>query len=96
MILSAQTRGVHVLLAGMRAPTNFGMIYTENFQSVFKELNEEYDVVFLPFLLDGVAGVTELNQSDGIHPNAQGAERVAAHIWPVLESMLKVVSVSTQ
>jgi len=96
MILMAQTRGVHVLLAGMKAPPNFGTVYTENFQSVFKELNEEYDVVFLPFLLDGVAGVTELNQSDGIHPNEQGAERVAAHVWPVLESMLKVVPVSAQ
>ena len=96
IILMAQTRGVHVLLAGMKAPPNFGTVYTENFQSVFKELNEEYDVVFLPFLLDGVAGVTELNQSDGIHPNEQGAERVAAHVWPVLESMLKVVPVSAQ
>lgn len=96
IILMAQTRGVHVLLAGMKAPPNFGTVYTEKFQSVFKELNEEYDVVFLPFLLDGVAGVTELNQSDGIHPNEQGAERVAAHVWPVLESMLKVVPVSAQ
>ncbi len=96
IILMAQTRGVHVLLAGMKAPPNFGTVYTEKFQSVFKELNEEYDVVFLPFLLDGVAGVTELNQSDGIHPNEQGAEGVAAHVWPVLESMLKVVPVSAQ
>ncbi len=96
IILMAQTRGVHVLLAGMKAPPNFGTVYTEKFRSVFKELNVEYDVVFLAFLLVGVAGVTEINQSDGIHPNEQGAELLAAHVWPVLESMLKVVPVSAQ
>lgn len=96
MISTAQARGVRVLLAGMRAPPNFGTVYTEQFQSVFEELSEEYDVVFLPFLLDGVAGVSEFNQSDGIHPNALGAERVAAHIWPVLEAMLQAVPVSAQ
>ena len=96
MISTAQARGVRVLLAGMRAPPNFGTGYTEQFQSVFEELSEEYDVVFLPFLLDGVAGVSEFNQSDGIHPNALGAERVAAHIWPVLEAMLQAVPVSAQ
>ena len=46
----------------------------------------------MPFLLEGVAGVNELNQPDGIHPNLEGARRVAEHLWPVLESVLEDIS----
>ena len=45
-------------------------------------------MALLPFLLEGVAGVPALNQRDGIHPNAEGAERVAAHVWGALEPLL--------
>lgn len=89
MIAIAQGSGARVLLAGMEAPPNFGVDYADRFRAAFRELATEYDVVFLPFLLEGVAGVVELNQPDGIHPNADGAERVAAHIWPALEPMLR-------
>ncbi len=44
--------------------------------------------MYLPFLLEGGAGVPELNQRDGIHPNAAGARRVAEHLWPALETLL--------
>ena len=58
------------------------------FGGVFEQLAAKYDVEFLPFLLEGVAGVPDLNQADGIHPNARGAERVAAHVWSALEPLL--------
>ena len=60
------------MLAGMQAPTNLGEDYQKGFRSLFVRLSREYqnDIVFVPFLLDGVAGDPELNQADGIHPNA--------------------------
>ncbi len=88
IIRSAHARGALVLLAGMEAPPNMGLAYTEEFRSAFGELAEEYDVAFLPFLLDGVAGRPELNQSDGIHPNIEGAAKIADLLWPTLESLL--------
>ena len=88
MIASARQRGVRVLLAGMESPPNFGKAYTEAFRRVFERLAAEHDVDFLPFLLAGVAGVPALNQADGIHPNARGAERVAANVWSALEPLL--------
>ena len=49
---------------------------------------EEHDVAFVPFLLDGVAGRVELNQGDGIHPNPEGAAKIADLLWPTLASLL--------
>ena len=89
MIAAARGSGARVLLAGMEAPPNFGTDYADRFRSVFEQLAAEFEVAFVPFLLEGVAGIAELNQADGIHPNADGAERVAAHIWSALEPMLQ-------
>ena len=84
----ATDRGIRVLLAGMEALPNFGAAYTAEFRQVFRDLAAEYDVVFVPFLLEGVAGETALNQPDRFHPNAAGTERVAAHLWSALAPML--------
>ena len=91
IIVTAQRQGAQVLLAGLEAPPNFGTGYTDAFRRVFSELAEEYEVVFVPFLLEGVAGTPGFNQRDGIHPNAEGAERVAAHVWSALRPMLEQV-----
>ncbi|MCE2541127.1 MAG: arylesterase [Acidobacteria bacterium] len=85
----ALDRGIGVVLAGMEAPPNFGAAYTSNFRDVFRTLAQSRDVTFVPFLLDGVAGVPDLNQADGIHPNEAGAARVAEHLWPALEPLLR-------
>ena len=89
MIDAARESGARVLLAGMEAPPNFGADYADRFRGAFGQLAAEHDVVFVPFLLEGVAGVAGLNQADGIHPNAAGADRVAAHVWSALEPMLR-------
>ena len=88
----ARRRGIAVLLAGMEAPPNFGAIYTDQFRNVFHELAREHDVVFMPFLLDGVAGDPELNQSDRIHPNAAGAAIVAERVREALEPLLPALT----
>lgn len=86
IIERAQRRGTAVILAGMEAPPNFGMEYTSAFRQVYRSLAQRYGVRLIPFLLDGVAGHAELNQGDGIHPNARGAQLVADLIWPALQS----------
>ena len=89
IITRARQRGISVLLAGMEAPTNYGERYTSEFRKVFRDLATGNHVSFVPFLLQGVAGVADLNQADGIHPTARGAERVADLLWPPLEKMIQ-------
>ena len=80
----AKSRGVIVILAGMEAPPNYGQEYAAAFRQAFREVALEQRVLFIPFLLQDVAGHSGLNQSDGIHPNADGAARVAETVWRVL------------
>lgn len=84
----AKARRIPVVLAGMEAPPNNGADYTREFRQVYVDLANEYDVRFIPFLLAGVAGDARLNQADGIHPNARGAELVAELVWKELDAML--------
>ena len=84
----AKARNIPVVLAGMEAPPNNGPDYTRAFRQVYLDLAKEYPVRFVPFLLLGVAGDASLNQGDGIHPNARGAEVVADLVWAELEPVL--------
>jgi acyl-CoA thioesterase-1 len=88
IIEQAQKRHIHVILAGMEAPPNFGQSYIVSFHQVYPELARQYKVSLVPFLLQNVAGIDGLNQRDGIHPTAEGARLVADNIWPVLRPML--------
>ena len=92
----AKARNIPVVLAGMEAPPNNGPDYTRAFRQVYTDLAKEYDVRFVPFLLLGVAGNPSLNQGDGIHPNARGAERVADLVWAELQPLLSVQPSKTQ
>ena len=89
IIEGARARGVTVILAGMEAPPNYGAEYADRFRAVYADLAREHTLRFIPFLLDGVAGIASLNQADGIHPNAQGARRVADLVWDALEPALE-------
>ena len=89
IIERAQARKVTVILAGMEAPPNLGRPYASAFRQVYPELAATHRVALLPFLLEGVAGVADLNQEDGIHPNAAGARRVADNLRPYLERAVR-------
>ncbi|HEX2205231.1 MAG TPA: arylesterase [Longimicrobium sp.] len=78
-----------IVLAGMLAPPNLGADYGERFQRVYAEVAERNDLPLVPFLLDGVGGLPEMNLGDGIHPNPAGHRRVAENVWPVLEPVLR-------
>lgn len=84
-----------VVLLGMEAPPNMGVRYTEAFRDLFREVAEREQTFFLPFLLEGVAGVPELNQSDGIHPTIEGHERMAENLMPVLMRAVEAAREST-
>jgi len=89
MVDAAKARGVRVLLCGMQAPPNFGLGYTMAFREAYHDVAREKQVAFVPFLLEGVAGIPSLNQPDGIHPNADGARRVTDLVWTHLEPLLE-------
>jgi acyl-CoA thioesterase-1 len=78
-----------IVLLGMRAPPNLGSSYSRRFERVFPELAKENDLPLVPFLLEGVAGRTSLNQPDMIHPTADGQRRMAETVWAVLEPALR-------
>lgn len=84
IIERAKARGVIVILAGMEAPPNYGQEYAVAFRQAYRQVALEQRVLFIPFLLQDVAGHSGLNQSDGIHPNPEGAARVAETVWKVL------------
>jgi acyl-CoA thioesterase-1 len=94
IISRARDRNVMVILAGMEAPPNYGQEYATAFRAAFREIAQKERVVFIPFLLDRVAGRPDLNQSDGIHPNEQGARIVADTVWKVLRPALDQIAVS--
>jgi acyl-CoA thioesterase-1 len=78
-----------IILAGMKVPPNMGKDYGKQFESIFPALAKSNKAALIPFVLEGVGGVRELNLPDGIHPTAKGQEIVAANVWKVLEPMLK-------
>ena len=77
-----------VILAGLYAPRNLGPDYVEEFEAIYPDLASHYDVVFLPFLLDGVALVPELNLPDGIHPNPKGVGVMVRHALPMIKEVV--------
>ncbi len=91
-IEAARQKGAVVVLAGMEAPPNYGAEYATSFRQAFRDLSREHRVVFMPFLLDKVAGQASLNQGDGIHPNAEGAATIAGTVWTVLRPILGEMS----
>jgi acyl-CoA thioesterase-1 len=95
VITAAKARGITVILAGMEAPPNYGAEYTAGFRNVYRDLAREHDLVLIPFLLDRVAGISALNQGDGIHPNRQGAAIMADTVWNALRPVLERASTSS-
>jgi len=79
---------VIIVLAGMEAPPNMGDEFTSAFRGMFPRLAKANNLPLIPFFLDKVAGVAELNQADGIHPTEEGHRIVAENIWEVLEPLL--------
>ena len=87
--VKAARPSARILLAQMEAPPNLGAKYTAAFRAMYQDVARETGVSVMPFLLEGVAGVTRLNQGDGIHPNEEGEQIVASNVWRALEPLLR-------
>ena len=77
-----------LVMLGMQVPPNMGAEYVTGFKNIFPQLAAKNNMELVPFLLQGVGGVRELNQADGIHPTEEGAKIVAQNVWPVLQKVL--------
>ncbi len=87
-IALAQSKGVAVILAGMKIPPNYGPDYAREFEEIFPTLAKQHQVPLIPFLLEGVAAMPELNIGDGIHPNPAGYVLVVDNVLPSVLSVL--------
>jgi acyl-CoA thioesterase I len=79
---------VKIVLAGMEAPRNMGKTYIAAFHDMYPTLAKKNNLPLIPFILDKVGGVKELNQADGIHPTAQGNKIIIETIWGILKPLL--------
>lgn len=79
---------IKIVLAGMQIPPNMGQDYTSEFRQIFPTLAEENKAYLIPFLLQNVAGIPELNQADGIHPTEEGQRIVAQNVWTIIRPIL--------
>ncbi|WP_242926899.1 arylesterase [Pontibacter vulgaris] len=77
-----------VILAGLEIPDIVPGRYAAEFRVLFRELSISNNISFIPFLLEGVAGVPHLNLPDRVHPNAEGQKILANHTWAVLKDLL--------
>jgi acyl-CoA thioesterase-1 len=80
---------VTIVLAGMQLPPNMGQVYINEFKAIFPELAEKNKIELIPFILQDVGGIPELNQEDGIHPTIEGQKIVANNVWAVLGKVIE-------
>jgi acyl-CoA thioesterase-1 len=85
-------RKLPVLIAGMRSPPNLGPQYAASFDPSFARLAAKHSILLYPFFLDGVAADQTLNQQDGMHPTAQGVDRIVARMLPMVEQLIGKVA----
>lgn len=88
MISKINESGSKIIFAGMRSPKSMGGIYQQRFDQMYREIAEEHDLTFMPFLLEGIALEKKYLQNDYKHPNALGIQVMANNLYPyILESM---------
>ncbi len=87
-MVHAKNPKTKIVLAGMQIPPNLGKDYTTAFKNIYPELTKTNEILLIPFLLEGVAGIPELNLEDGIHPTVEGQKIVAHTVWKVLQPLV--------
>ena len=73
-----------IILAGMQSPESMGPEYKKEFDAIYPDLSAQYNLIFMPFLLEGVALEKELLQADFKHPNAKGIRVMADNLNPYI------------
>lgn len=85
-----------VLLAGMRAPGNWGADYKAVFDGMYAELAEKYDVALYPFFMAGLADDLDGAKLDpalflpnDFHPSAKGVALIVEGIGPKVLDLIE-------
>lgn len=86
--VKTKNKTTKIIMAGMQLPPNMGQEYTSEFKVIFSDLAEKNNLLFIPFILKDVGGISSLNQSDGIHPTIEGHKIVANTVWEVVKPVL--------
>lgn len=89
LLTDLKSRGLQVLLTGMRAPPNLGPDYAAAFEPMYERLAAKHTIALYPFILEGVAADPALNQADGIHPNARGVAIIIDGLAPLVTRLIK-------
>ncbi|MFK9099718.1 arylesterase [Pseudomonas guariconensis] len=88
MVDQARAAGAKVVLLGMRLPPNYGVRYTSAFAQVYERLSTQKKIPLVPFFLEGVGGVPQMMQADGIHPSVGAQPRLLENAWPAIKPLL--------
>jgi acyl-CoA thioesterase I len=92
IVTRLKARNIAVLLCGMYAPPNYGADYAKRFNAIYPDLAKSFGVPLYPFFLEGIAGIANLNQADGLHPTAEGVAVIVRNILPSVEAFLGTIS----
>lgn len=84
IITILQDRSITTIVGWMQIPTNLGESYRDAFANIYPRIADQTKSILIPFILSGVAGIPELNLSDGIHPNASGQVIVAENVFDIM------------
>jgi len=90
IIDTAQSADTEVLLLGIKIPPNYGVRYTQPFFNQYEELAVQYNLLYVPFILQGIIENSALMQNDGIHPTAEAQPLILDNIWPTLQNALEL------
>lgn len=82
------SREITIVLTGMQMTTNLGTEYRQKFNRIYHDLAVRYSLIFMPFFLQDVAAEPRLNQTDGIHPTAEGYQVIAANVLPFVKEAI--------
>ena len=82
ILIHLKKNKIPTMLIGMKAPSNLGKEYVNQFNSIYPSLSKKYDVIFYPFFLKDVALEPVFNQKDMIHPNKKGVGKIVENIYP--------------
>ena len=95
-ILSAgEDAGLEMLLVGMEAPLNYGATFKAQFDGMYADLAQAYDVPLYGTFFDGLledgdmaAARAAYMQADGIHPNPEGVARIVEAMGPAVLALI--------
>jgi acyl-CoA thioesterase I len=89
IIREAQTSGARVLLVGVKMPPNYGEVYSQSFEAVFRELARTHGTALVPFLLEDFADKPDFFLPDRLHPSEEAQPLMLDRVWPALRPLLK-------